>query len=111
MTVKRTVMREPPLRNDQNTKPMQYWFLGVQTSMPLIEVDTTLGNEVITLPPAGLDTSTGQSSQGQELTYVKISADGNTVTINGAQLGAVVLVAQGDRVRFKSNGVVWWPIS
>ena len=86
-------------------------MLTVQNHLPLIEVDTTLGNEIETLPPAGLNSATGQSNQNQEITYVKASSDGNTVTINGAQLGAVTLVAQGDFAKFKSNGTVWWPIS
>lgn len=93
---------------------VQKYLLTLQMLLPLITVDTTGGNVVIALPPAGLSGSTGQSNQNQEITYRKTSADGNTVTLTGSADGPVVLTA-GDgsaasRVKFKSDGTSWWKV-
>lgn len=93
---------------------VQKYLLTLQMLLPLVKVDTTAGNVVIALPPAGLNGSTGQSNQNQEITYRKTSADANTVTVTGSADGAVVLTA-GDgsaasRVKFKSDGTSWWRV-
>lgn len=93
---------------------VQKYLLTLQMLLPLVKVDTTGGNVVIALPPAGLNSSTGQSNQNQEITYRKTSADANTVTLTGSADGAVVLTA-GDgsaasRVKFKSDGTSWWRV-
>lgn len=90
----------------------QKWLISLQMRLPLVTVDTTDGDVVIALPPAGLNSSTGQSNQNQEIIYRKISLDANTVTVTGSGDGPVVLTA-GDgsaasRVKFKSDGTTWW---
>lgn len=92
--------------------PLRQWLFTLQYLLPLVTVNTSTGNQVETLPPAGLNSATGQSNQNSEITYRKITGDANTVTINGSQDGAVVLTA-GDgsaasRAKFKSDGTNWW---
>lgn len=83
----------------------------MQNLVPLNVVDTSAGPVTLALPPAGNDTTTGQSAQNREITYYKDTADGNTVTITGAKGGSVVLVAGDEFVRFKSDGTQWRRIS
>ncbi len=105
-----SILYPPPLRGTKMSVPEQHYMLSLQHLLPLYIIDTTAGNLVLALPPAGLNSSTGQSNQNQEISYIKRSTDANTATIEGAQFGAVVLFAQGDKARFKSDGTVWWPI-
>jgi hypothetical protein len=72
--------------------------------------DTTSGPVTEALPPAGLNSTTGQSNQNQLLTYSKTSADVNAWTITGGFLGPVVLMNQGDSVQFKSDGTNWYRV-
>jgi hypothetical protein len=92
---------------------MRYWELETQQAAPLITVDTTDGDEVIALPPAGLASSTGQTNQNRELTYRKTSPDVNTVKITGSPDGDQILTSNGgaaSRVRFKSDATDWWVV-
>lgn len=91
-----------------STKTLQLWFFTLQNLLPLVTVDTTTGNVAIAAPPAGLNSTTGQSNQNMEITYVKSSADGNTVTITGVEGGPYVLAAQYDSIKIKSDGTSWW---
>jgi hypothetical protein len=106
-----TTMRLPPLRASNLDPVIQQWLLAVSRLHPLIECDTSGGNFNQALPPAGLSsTATGETNLNQEIIYVKISPDANTVTITGAQGGNVILAAQYDKARFKSNGTVWYRV-
>lgn len=94
------------------SEPLKLWLFTVQNLLPLVTVDTSAGDVPIALPPAGLNSATGQSNQNVEITYRKITIDGNTVTITGSADGSVTLTA-GDgsaasRVKFKSDGTNWW---
>jgi hypothetical protein len=89
---------------------MKYWELETQQAAPLVKVDTSAGSEIQAPPAAGLDNTTGQTNQNSELTYVKVSADGNTFTLEGPNLplGPYVLTTQGQVLKIKSDGVDWW---
>ncbi len=88
-----------------------YWLFQVQNHQPLIEVDTSGGNQTRALPPAGLsNTATGQSAQNQELIYAKAGADGNQLTVTGAVNGAQSTTAAYGVMRFKSNGTIWYRV-
>jgi len=93
------------------TETQQQWQFTLQNLLPLVVVDTTAGNEVIDAPPAGLNSTTGQSNQNMEITYVKSSADGNTVTVQGVEGGPYVLNAQYKFLKIKSDGTSWWKTS
>lgn len=111
MSVVKTVLFPPALRESQLSKPEQRYLFTLQMIAPLNIVDTTLGPQVIPLPNPGLDNSqTGQSNQNSEWVYVKGSADGNSATITGAISGPVVLAAQFDFARFKSDATSWWRV-
>lgn len=86
------------------------WLLSLGNQSQLKLVDTTAGNYAEALPPAGLNGSTGQSSQNQELIYKKVSADGHTFTLNGASDGPLTLTAQNAFLRVKSNGTSWYKV-
>src|SRR5260370_2593862 len=112
MTITRTTLFPPPVRDSKLSEPEQKYLFSLQTLHPLVAVDTSAGNVAIALPNAGLTSSqTGQSNQNQEISYVKTSADANTVTITGAVGGPQVLTTQtpnaGSCVRFKSDGTNW----
>jgi hypothetical protein len=92
------------------SKAMEAWHLNLQQHQPLNEVDTSAGSYTEAPPPAGLlNTATGQSNQNQELSYSKISTDGNTFTLAGANLplGPYTITAPGGAFKIKSNGTVW----
>lgn len=118
MSTKQTVLFAPPTRTNAVDEkgflaiPLRQWLFTLQNLLPLVAVDTSAGNVVIALPPAGLDSTTGQSNQNMELIYVKTTADGNTVTITGGFGGNQVLTTQspnaGSLVRFKSDGTNWY---
>ena len=106
-----TVLFDPPVRQSNLEKPIVKYLFTIQNLHPLTTVDTTTGNMVIALPPAGVDAA-GQSNQNQELTFRKSSPDANTVTIKGSIDGPQILttnvVGPGSWVRFKSDGANWW---
>ena len=89
---------------------MNYWELETQGANPLRTVDTSAGSYTENPPPAGLNESTGQTNQNQEITYVKKSADPNTFTLEGSNLplGPYILTAQGQVLKIKSDGTDWW---
>lgn len=107
MSIKQTTLFPPPLRGADLPAPLEKFLLTLQMLTPMVEADTTAGNIVVALPAAGLNTTTGQSNQNQEIIYTKTSADANTLTITGAASGTVILGAQFAVARFKSNGSVW----
>ena len=118
MNITQTQLFPPPARaqvaDDRGflAIPLRQWLFSLQMLLPFVAVDTSLGNVVIALPPAGLNSTTGQSNQNMEIIYRKITGDGNTVTITGSADGAIVLTT-GDksatsRARFKSDGTSWW---
>lgn len=114
MPTVQTTLPPPPLRFSDLPKPLQAWHLNLQRHQPLNLADTSAGSEVVELPPAGLDVATGQTNQNQELTYRKVSADANTLTVTGSADGPQVLTknsGSGSVVRFKSDGTDWWVIS
>jgi hypothetical protein len=91
-------------------EPLRQYLFTLERSLQLTKVDTTGGAAVIALPAAGLDSTTGESAQGSELIYRKISPDANTVTITGSADGTQVLtsnVGAASRVRFASDGSEW----
>jgi hypothetical protein len=111
MSVVQTQLPQPTARDSRLSKTDYNWLLLVQSLLPLVTVDTTGGNVVIALPDPGVAAS-GQTAQNMEITYRKISADVNTVTIKGSADGSFVLTA-GDGsaasiAKFKSDGTRWW---
>ena len=113
MTTTQSQLFAPPTRsNAVDGKgflaiPFRQWLFTLQNLLPLVEVDTSGGDEVLQLPPAGLNENTGQSNQNQEIVYVKTSSDGNSASITGAETGAIILRKQWDSARFKSDGTNW----
>jgi hypothetical protein len=88
-------------------------MLTLDTAQPLFIGDTTDGNIEVELPPAGANQATGQSNQGQELIYRKVSADSNTLTVTGSPDGPQILTSNtgaASRVRFQSDGTDWWVV-
>lgn len=79
-------------------------FLGLQ---PLYKVDTSKGSYAESPPAAGSATS-GYSGQCKEITYVKISSDANTYTLNGIEGGPYTLTAQWQFLKVKSDGTNWY---
>lgn len=114
MSIKQTTLFPPALRDSQLSKAEQKYLFTLQRLLMLVAIDTSSGNQVIALPPAGLNSTTGESNQNQEITYVKTSADVNTATITGGIGGNQVLTAAspgaGSCVRFKSDGTHWYAI-
>jgi hypothetical protein len=116
MPTKTTALIPPPLRNKildaagRLERTLQNWLFSLQNHQPLKLVDTSGGNYSEALPPAGLNSSTGQSNQNQELVYKKVSADGNTFTLTGALEGPQTLIAQWSKLRVKSNGTSWYVV-
>jgi hypothetical protein len=87
---------------------VQKYLLSLQMLLPLRLADTSGGSYSEALPPAGLNSTTGQSNQNQEIVYIKTTVDANTFTITGAITGNVVLATQYALARFKSDGTNWW---
>jgi|ERR1035438_6407184 hypothetical protein len=110
MSTTQTIRRQVPLRHAKLTGPMQFWEMETQQAHPMQEIDTSKGAETMSPPAAGLDSSTGQTNQNQEITYIKTSADTNVFTLQGANLpgGPYTLTAQYQTFKIKSNGAVWY---
>lgn len=110
MPATQTIRRLPPLRNAGISQPMTYWELETQGAAPLITMDTSGGDETMSPPAAGLNQSTGQTNQNQEITYIKTSSDANTFTLSGDNLplGPYTLTAPGQALKIKSNGTNWY---
>src|ERR1700690_398201 len=109
MPTSQTIRRLPPTRNANLSEPMTYWELETQQAAPLNEIDTSKGSYEEAPPAAGLNSSTGQTNQNQELTFVKTSPDANVFTLKGSNLpgGPYTLSAQYQVLKIKSNGTVW----
>ena len=114
MGTSQTVLFPPPTRtNAVDDKgylaiPLRQWLFTLQMLLPLVVIDTSGGNIVQAAPPAGLNSTTGQSNQNMEITYVKSSADGNSFTLTGVQGGNVVISTQYAHFKIKSDGTNWW---
>jgi hypothetical protein len=112
-----TQLFEPPAQSlavDENRRlaaPLREWLFSVQNLLPLVVVDTSAGSFADTVPAAGLNSTTGQSNQNMEITFVKSSADANTFTLHGVQGGDIVIAAQYARFKVKSDGTNWWQSS
>lgn len=110
MPTKNTELFPPPIQLADLSPAIQLFLLTLQNLSQLNEGDSSGGSYSEALPAPGLNSTTGQSAQSQELTYIKISADANTWTITGAATGTVTLTTQFQSARFKSNGTVWYKI-
>lgn len=114
MSTLQTQLFDPPIRakvideNGRLTTSFRQYLFTLQNLLPLVQVDTTSGNLSEGPPPAGLNSTTGQSNQNMEITFIKISADGHSFTLTGIELGSIVLTAQGDKCKIKSDGTNWW---
>lgn len=103
-------MPPPPTTQGSNLSPSDYqWLLIVQNLAPLVLVDSTSGPLSIALPDPGV-TASGQTGQGKEMIYKKISADSNVVTITGGAEGPQTFSTQYFGIRFKSDGTDWWVV-
>lgn len=113
MPTTQTIRRQVPLKNSNVSAPMQYWELETQQSAPLHTVDTSAGAYTEEPPPAGLNSSTGQTNQNAEYSYVKTSTDANVWTLAGSNLplGPYRLMSQGDSLKIKSDGTNWWKVA
>jgi len=103
-----TKLFDPPIRGSNVEKPIQKYFFTLQDLLPLYQVDTSAGSYVESPPPAGLSGATGQSNQNVEISYVKISPDGNSYTLEGVEGGPIVLNTQYAHAKIKSDGTNWW---
>ena len=121
MATTETILTPPPLRDKvanalgKLSDSIASWLFLLQRHSKLRLVDTTGGNYAETTPPAGLGASTGQSNQNQEIIYKKISADGNTFTLNPSANGpmpegAQTLTTQWSKLRIKSDGTNWYVV-
>lgn len=100
----------PPTTQGSALSPTDYqWMLIVQNLAPLYEVDTSAGSYAENPPAAGVSSS-GQTGQSKEITYVKTSADGNSYTLNGVKGGPYMLTMQYQFLKIKSDGTNWWKV-
>lgn len=103
----------PPVRESTLSKPEREYLFSLQRRLFLWKIDTSLGPYSEALPPAGVNVTTGQSNQSQEIVLKKISADANIYTFTagpGALFpeGPRTLNAQYDSFRVISDGTSWW---
>lgn len=110
MPTTQTQLFPPPVRDTTLSKSEQLYLATLQYQLPLRIGDTTTGPYAESLPPAGLNATTGQNNANQELIYEKGSADASAWTINGAINGPVILAVQYTFARFKSDGTNWWRV-
>jgi hypothetical protein len=108
MPTTQTVVVPPPIRGLNLPQTLINWLFTLQNLHPLNEVDTSQGQYSEEVPPAGLNSTTGTSNQNQEITFVKVSGDGNTYTLNGAEGGPLTLAVKGQFFKIKSDGTLWW---
>jgi hypothetical protein len=115
MGTTQTTLQPPFLSGSKLSVQEQLYLQTIQNHAPLVECDTSAGDLTIALPPAGVNAATaqttGQTAQNQELTYIKTTADANTVTITGGEFGPIVLTTQAQSVKFKSSGTVWYAVA
>jgi len=115
MPTTQTQLFPPPLRGAQVSDSLGRFLQTLQNLLPLRNVDTSAGDYGEAPPPPGLNATTGQSNQNQELIYKKTSSDGHTFTLTGtadAPLpeGPLTLTTQYDLFRIKSDGTTWWKV-
>lgn len=110
MPTTKTVLFPPPLRAANTIQDIQNWLFSIQNLMPLALVDTSGGSYSEAVPPAGLNISTGQSNQNQQILYIKTSADANVFTLTGCANGSQTLTAAFSAVLIKSDGTNWWGV-
>ena len=104
----------PPTTQGSNLSPTDYqWMLILQGLAALYEVDTSKGSYTEAAPAPGVSSS-GQTGQCKEISYVKTSSDGNTYTLTGVQGGNLTLTgAPGSATshfKIKSDGTKWWKV-
>lgn len=105
-----TFLPPPPTTQNSNLSSADHqWLLISQNLQPLYEVDTTAGDYAESPPAAGV-LSSGQTGQCREITYVKISSDGHTYTLNGVEGGPYTLTTQYSFLKIKSDGTNWWKV-
>ena len=86
------------------------WFQTVKKQSPFFSVNTAAGSVTIALPTFST-TAAAADYVNREHLYLKSSSDANTVTITGPAVGgSVVLTAQGQKGRFRFDGVNWWTV-
>jgi|HubBroStandDraft_5_1064220.scaffolds.fasta_scaffold192143_3 hypothetical protein len=107
MTTTRTTLVPYTVRASALSPADQKHILTLDTAQPLNTVDTSEGSYEQALPSPGTEES-GQSNQGVELIFKKVSADVNTFTLTGAADGPQTLTAQYSKVRVQSDGTNWW---
>lgn len=100
----------PTTRGSALSQTDHMYLLMMQGLSPLYKVDTSEGSYEEEAPPAGLNSSTGQSGQCKEVTYTKVSADANVFTLNGVELGPYTLTTQGQTLKIKSDSTFWWKV-
>ena len=105
-----TALFDPVLRGSNLSAPLEKYLFTLQNRLLLKLVDTGPGGYVEALPPAGLNSTTGQSNQNQEIVYKKSSPDGNTFQITGGAEGTQSITTQFSSIRFKSDGTDWWVV-
>ena len=101
----------PPTTRGSNLSDTDHMYLlMLQGLAPLYLVDTSAGSYSESVPPAGLNSSTGQSAQCKEIVYRKTSGDGNTFTLTGSADGPLTLTTPGSVLRLKSDATMWWKV-
>ena len=110
MSVKQTTLFPPPVRDTDIADSLRKYLFSLQKLLPLVTIDSSTGPVTQALPPAGLNSTTGQSDQNQEIIYKKISADVNAVTITGGAEGPQTLTSQYSMIRCKSDATNWWVV-
>lgn len=87
------------------TTPIGKGLTAIQNGRLLRTANTSGGNYSESTPSAS-------QNQGQEITYVKTTADAHTFTLTGVNGGSVVLTAQtpnaGSSVTVFSDGASWY---
>lgn len=108
MPTTQTQLFPPPQRGSNLPEPLLKWLFSVQNLLPLRVVDTSTGGYAETPPPAGLNSSTGQSNQNQEIIYIKSSNDASVFTLNGVEGSPYTLSTQWQWIGIKSDGTNWY---
>jgi hypothetical protein len=110
MPTTQTVLFPPPLRGANTIADIQKWLFSIQNLIPLRLVDSSAGAYSESVPPAGLNTTTGQSNQNQQILYIKSSADANAFNLLGCINGTQSLTAQFSALLIKSDGTNWYAV-
>ena len=114
MPTTQTVAPNPPWGADEqiiSISPLGQYILLIASLNPLRLVNTSGGNYSESVPPPGNNNTTGLSNQNQEITYKKITSDGNTFTLLASSTfpeGPLTLTAQNSHFKIKSDGNKWY---